>query len=195
MNPCPCGWHASGTRDCRCDDGALARYIGRISGPLLDRIDLHVGLRPVAWRDLDSAAGGESSGAVRARVSTARAIQARRRTHTGCRSNAELPDAVLDATVRATPEARQLLGRAVERCGLSARGGYSRSRARLRTSRVRTVRVPTPLPRRSAIAATRPVGRRDHSYALELVAAGSVGSAALANAHIRICPTSNPVIP
>jgi len=120
-NPCPCGWHASGTRDCRCDDGALARYTARISGPLLDRIDLHVELRPVAWRDLDSAAGGESSATVRARVTTARAIQARRRASTGCRSNAELPDAVLDDTARATPEARQLLGRAVETYGLSAR--------------------------------------------------------------------------
>jgi predicted ATPase with chaperone activity len=55
-SPCPCGGHASGTRDCRCDDGALARYIGRISGPLLDRIDLHVDLRPVAWKDLDAIA-------------------------------------------------------------------------------------------------------------------------------------------
>jgi predicted ATPase with chaperone activity len=90
-NPCPCGWHASGTRDCRCDDGALARYIGRISGPLLDRIDLHVDLRPVAWRDLDSAAGGESSGAVRARVTRERTIQGRRRTLTGCRSIAARP--------------------------------------------------------------------------------------------------------
>ena len=120
-NPCPCGWHASGTRDCRCDDGALARYIGRISGPLLDRIDLHVDLRPVAWHDLDSATGGEASSAVRARVTAARAIQAQRSALTGCRSNAELPDAVLDDTVRATPEARRLLGRAVESCGLSAR--------------------------------------------------------------------------
>lgn len=120
-NPCPCGWHASGTRDCRCDDGALARYIGRVSGPLLDRIDLHVDLRPVAWRDLDATAGGESTREVRARVTFARNIQVRRRTLTGCRSNAELPDAVLDDTVRATPEARQLLGRAVESCGLSAR--------------------------------------------------------------------------
>jgi len=120
-NPCPCGWHASGARDCRCDDGALARYIGRVSGPLLDRIDLHVDLRPVAWQDLDSAAAGESSASVRARVNRARAVQARRSTLTGCRCNAELPDAVLDDTVRATSEARRLLGRAVESCGLSAR--------------------------------------------------------------------------
>jgi magnesium chelatase family protein len=121
MNPCPCGWHASGTRDCRCDDGALARYVGRISGPLLDRIDLHVDLRPVAWRDLDSANSGETSETVSARVRAARTIQAGRRTLTGCRSNAELSDAILDDAVLATPEARQLLGRAVERCGLSAR--------------------------------------------------------------------------
>jgi len=57
-NPCPCGWRASGKRDCRCDDGAVARYAARISGALLDRIDLCVSLRPLAWRELDAATRG-----------------------------------------------------------------------------------------------------------------------------------------
>jgi magnesium chelatase family protein len=121
-NPCPCGWRASGKRDCRCDDAAVARYAARISGALLDRIDMCVSLRPLAWRELDAPGRGERSAAVRERVAAARRIQEARRPATGCRSNAEIPDAVLDAAVRATPEARRLLGRAVERCGLSARG-------------------------------------------------------------------------
>jgi magnesium chelatase family protein len=120
-NPCPCGWHASGVRDCRCDDAALARYTSRISGPLLDRIDLHVDLRPVAWRDLDSKHAGEPSAAVRSRVERARSVQRQRSVGTGCTSNAGIPDSMLDDVVRATPEARRLLGRAFEGCGLSAR--------------------------------------------------------------------------
>ena len=121
-NPCPCGWRASGVRDCRCDDGGIARYESRISGPLLDRIDLHVAVQPVAWRDLDTANPGEPSAAVRERVAGARARQERRGAKAGYRTNAEIPDATIDAEVAATPEARRLLGRAVERCGLSARG-------------------------------------------------------------------------
>jgi magnesium chelatase family protein len=120
-NPCPCGWNASGKRDCRCDDGAIARYAARISGPLLDRIDLHVSVQPVAWSELDAPAGGERSAAVRDRVTRARTLQERRAAGAGYRTNGEIPDAALDAAVRATGEARELLGRAVERRGLSAR--------------------------------------------------------------------------
>jgi len=116
-NPCPCGWYHSGQRDCRCDDGALARYARRLSGPLLDRIDLQIELQPVAWRDLDTPAAGESSAHVRSRVIAAR----RRQRARGVRTNALLPDRSLDELVRATPEARALLGRAVEGLGLSAR--------------------------------------------------------------------------
>jgi magnesium chelatase family protein len=121
-NPCPCGWQASGVRDCRCDDGAVARYGARVSGPLLDRVDLRVAVRPVAWCDLDGPRRGEPSAVVRERVSRARVLQEKRGAGGGYRTNAEIPDAALDAAVRATPEARALLGRAVERCALSARG-------------------------------------------------------------------------
>jgi magnesium chelatase family protein len=117
-NPCPCGWLGSGRRDCRCDDGQVARYRARISGPLLDRIDLHLRVRPVAWAELDAPCPAESgSRAVRERVSRARRRQARR----GVVANARLSDASLDAQVDATAEARALLGRAVDGFGLSAR--------------------------------------------------------------------------
>jgi magnesium chelatase family protein len=117
-NPCPCGWLGSGLRDCRCDDGQVARYRARISGPLLDRIDLHLRVQPLAWADLDAPpASGAGSGATRERVVAARERQAAR----GVTANARLPDARLDEQVDATPEARALLGRAVDGFGLSAR--------------------------------------------------------------------------
>jgi magnesium chelatase family protein len=117
-NPCPCGWLGSGRRDCRCDEGRVARYRSRISGPLLDRIDLHLSVRPVAWAELEAEpAPDAASAAVRERVARARRRQAQR----GAIANARLPDATLDALVDATAEARALLGRAVDGFGLSAR--------------------------------------------------------------------------
>jgi len=116
-NPCPCGWRGSARRDCRCDDAAVARYATRISGPLLDRIDLHLCLQPVGWSELDAPAAGATSSELRACVLEAR----RRMQQRSGAANAAIPDAVLDASVDATPEARALLGRAVDRLGLSAR--------------------------------------------------------------------------
>jgi magnesium chelatase family protein len=118
MNPCPCGWRGAPRRDCRCDDAAVARYAGRISGPLLDRIDLHVPVMPVAWHDLAAPVGPEgSTAAARERIAFARARQRRRRTP----SNARLRDSELDEAALPTAEATTLLGRAVLRLGLSAR--------------------------------------------------------------------------
>ena len=118
-NPCKCGWHGSGVRDCRCDDEAVARYAARVSGPLLDRVDLHLAIRPVPWKDLDTGDTEATSASVRERVVAARERQRARAP--GVRCNAELPDRSLDARVAATPEARRLLGQAVERLALSAR--------------------------------------------------------------------------
>ncbi len=120
-NPCPCGWWGSARRDCRCDEGAVARYAARLSGPLLDRIDIPLSVPALEWRELDAPAAGATSGEVRRRVESARRLQERRGRGRGFRTNAEIPDALLDAAVDATPEARALLGRAVERLGLSAR--------------------------------------------------------------------------
>jgi magnesium chelatase family protein len=123
-NPCPCGWRLSAVRDCRCDDGAVARYEARISGPLLDRIDLHVQVPAVRWRELEGGATGPSSGEVRTRVAHARETQARRLAGVRGASaalNAALPAASVEALAAPTPDARALLGRAVDRFGLSAR--------------------------------------------------------------------------
>jgi magnesium chelatase family protein len=119
-NPCPCGWLGSGVRDCRCHDAALARYASRLSGPLLDRFDLHAELQPVPWSALDAPDATPRSVEVAARVADARA-RAAERAGGRWRTNAELPDAALDDALAAPPEARALLGRAVERLGLSAR--------------------------------------------------------------------------
>ena len=92
--------------------------MARISGPLLDRIDLHVDVEEVAWLELDAPRPEVSTDALRERVRIARESQLRR----GGTTNARLTDARLDAEVNASPEARALLGRAFERFGLSARG-------------------------------------------------------------------------
>jgi len=120
-NPCPCGWRLSQQRDCRCDDGTVARYAARLSGPLLDRIDLHVSVPGVSWADLDRPSAGPDSREVRTRVVAARTRQAERLRGTGVLTNAALPDSLLDLLVAATPEARALLGRAVDRLKMSAR--------------------------------------------------------------------------
>lgn len=117
-NPCPCGDYGTPDRDCRCDDAALARYRQRLSGPLVDRIDLQVAVAAVPWSDLRAGGEGPTSLEVRARVADAR----RRQRARGVRSNAALPDAGLDERIRAAPEALDLLGRGVERMRLSARG-------------------------------------------------------------------------
>lgn len=126
-NPCPCGWYQSGARDCRCDDSMIARYRQRVSGPLLDRIDLHVNVPAQSWRALERPATGPASGVLRERVIRARARQRDR----GVRCNAEIPDGALDQLVQATPEALALLGRAVDGFLLSARA----ARRVLRTAR------------------------------------------------------------
>lgn len=124
-NPCPCGYRLSQQRDCRCPDAAVERYRQRLSGPLLDRIDLHLSVPAVAWRDLrDVRPPGEPSAAVRERVVAARRIQRDRLGSFGVRTNAEIPDAALDGLVDATNEARSLLGRAVEKLRLTARGAH-----------------------------------------------------------------------
>ncbi len=115
-NPCPCGWRFSQQRDCRCDAGAVARYASRISGPLLDRIDLHVTVPAVPWRQLAAGRAGPSSAEVRQRVTEVRAWRERRAA-----GGPEIPDSELEAVADPTAEAQALLGRAVEKLGLTAR--------------------------------------------------------------------------
>jgi len=128
-NPCACGSYGTPGRDCRCDDAALARYRRRLSGPLVDRIDLVVAVADVPWAVLNGPIDGPTSEVVRDRVARARTIQhARGLLHNSpvnspvnATVNAAIPDARLDELVAAEPEALRLLGRAVEKLHLSAR--------------------------------------------------------------------------
>jgi magnesium chelatase family protein len=122
MNPCPCGHLGDSRRACRCTLHEQLRYRRRISGPLLDRVDLHVDVPAVPCAALPLAGGGEGSAAVRERVARARAVQAERAGPRGPRLNARLKGAALRRACALNDRGRALLLRAVDRLGLSARG-------------------------------------------------------------------------
>jgi magnesium chelatase family protein len=119
MNPCPCGHHGDTVRRCRCTVPELLRYRRRISGPLLDRIDLHVDVPAVPAGALDLAGGGPGSAEVRARVARVRALSLERAPQ--ARVNARLRGALLRRLCAPDAEGRALLARAAEKLGLSAR--------------------------------------------------------------------------
>ena len=121
INPCPCGFH--GTQRCRCPADAVSRYQRRISGPILDRIDLHVILPPVPAADF-STAGGERSADVRARVVAARARQTARHASLNlrARTNRDLSSAELARVVGTDAGVQAVITRAVDTLGFSARG-------------------------------------------------------------------------
>ncbi len=123
-NPCKCGYLFDPGRACARVPGCGDDYLGRISGPLMDRFDLRIEVPPVAFADLDlPAEPGEPSEAVAARVADARAIQAARYRETpGARVNADATGAILDEVARPDDAGRDLLARAAEKIGLSARG-------------------------------------------------------------------------
>ncbi|MFQ5890757.1 MAG: YifB family Mg chelatase-like AAA ATPase [Gemmatimonadota bacterium] len=118
MNPCPCGYHGSGSGRCTCDPTVVRRYLSRISGPLLDRIDLHVDVPAVKWRELTNGRAGESSARVRERVVEARARAGRRLAG---KANAEMGPEEIRQFCRLDAQAEAILRAAVERFGLSAR--------------------------------------------------------------------------
>jgi len=124
LNPCPCGHLGSTLRTCTCALTAIASYRARLSGPLLDRIDLHVDVPAIAYRDLAAGTPGEASAAVRERVMEARARQASRGDpdgHTVSATNARLAPAALERAAALDDAGHRLLEKAVERLGLSAR--------------------------------------------------------------------------
>lgn len=121
MNPCPCGYFGHPTRRCTCSAQAVSRYLSRVSGPLLDRLDLHIEVPPVEFDELDSDCRAESSAAIRARVNAARAVQNERFAGTGIQCNARITPDRLHETCHLSPEGRILLKSAFEKLGLSAR--------------------------------------------------------------------------
>lgn len=122
MNPCPCGYYNHPTKECTCSPGSVHRYMGRISGPLLDRIDLQVEVIPVEPAELISAAPGEPSSAIRERVIRAREVQAERfRGVEGVHTNSMMGSSLLRSCCRLDADSSALLTRAMERLSLSAR--------------------------------------------------------------------------
>jgi magnesium chelatase family protein len=122
LNPCPCGFFNDGRRECICAAGQIARYLAKISGPLLDRIDLQVEVPALSPEEIASTTAGEASAAIRDRVEAARQIQRDRfrRSHTEC--NAEMTTRQLRRCCELAASSRRLLEHAVARLGLSARG-------------------------------------------------------------------------
>ena len=122
MNPCPCGYYNHPRRACTCMPGAVSKYMSRISGPLLDRIDIQVEILPVDFEQLSSRPAGESSADIRRRVVAARNIQAERYAgETGVHCNAQMTPRLTERYCRLDETSRRLLQRAMEKFDMSAR--------------------------------------------------------------------------
>lgn len=121
MNPCPCGFYGHPTRPCTCSSGAASRYVNRVSGPLLDRIDIHIEVPPVNFDELSANAKAESSAKIKERVNKARKIQLERLSGTGAACNAKMSAAQTKEFCQMTPEAKTMLKSAFEKLALSAR--------------------------------------------------------------------------
>lgn len=122
MNPCPCGFHNHPSRECVCSPGMVQRYLNRISGPLLDRIDIHIEVMPVKFDRLTGSSGAERSETIRERVIKAREIQAERFAGAeGIYSNAQMPPYMQRKYCHPGEEGGRLLRAAMEMRGLSAR--------------------------------------------------------------------------
>lgn len=121
MNPCPCGFHNHPERECVCAPGVVQKYLNKISGPLLDRIDIHIEVTPVAFTELASERQTEKSESVRERVVKARKVQEQRYRGTKMHSNAQISTQQLRKYCRVDATGQALLQKAMERLGLSAR--------------------------------------------------------------------------
>ena len=122
MNPCPCGYYGHPTHPCSCTPGQIQRYLSRVSGPLLDRLDLHIDVAPVKFSDLSGLEKAESSASIKERVDAARKIQTARFAGTGVRCNAQMPADMVAEFCQISPEGSRLLQRAFAQMGMSARG-------------------------------------------------------------------------
>ncbi len=116
MNPCPCGFYGDNTRECRCTPGIIQRYLAKVSGPLLDRIDLHIEVPAVPYKELRSKTDGISSSAIRQRVEDARAVQRERGFY-----NSQIPASQLRTLCALDDSGERTLEMAVRRMNLSAR--------------------------------------------------------------------------
>ena len=122
MNPCPCGYYGDPTHNCVCTPGQIQRYMNKISGPLLDRIDIQCEIQPVAFKDLAYLKPGEPSSAIRQRVIAARKIQEERyKDHNGIHCNAQMTERMLHEFAQPDEKSLDMLRMAMEKLKLSAR--------------------------------------------------------------------------
>jgi magnesium chelatase family protein len=122
MNPCPCGFFGDPTRECHCTPPQIQRYVSKISGPLLDRMDIHIEVPAVKYKELRGESSAEDSATVRQRVVLARRRQAERFAHEKrIYSNAQMPPKLIRKHCAISAEGEKLLETAVTRLGLSAR--------------------------------------------------------------------------
>jgi magnesium chelatase family protein len=116
MNPCPCGFYSDSTRECRCTPGIIQRYLGKISGPLLDRIDIHIEVPAVPYKELRGDSAGETSAQIRERVAAARAVQQARGYY-----NSRMPSRLIRKECALDSTGERTLEMAVRKMSLSAR--------------------------------------------------------------------------
>ncbi len=121
MNPCPCGWYGDPDHPCRCTPNEIKRYTRKISGPLLDRIDIHIRVPKVEYKDLTSKRKSESSATIRQRVTAAREIQIERLKQYKLFCNAQMNHALIEKFCLMTERASELLEMVYKRKNLSAR--------------------------------------------------------------------------
>jgi magnesium chelatase family protein len=125
MNPCPCGYLGDSNNSCRCSIPQIQKYRAKISGPLLDRIDLHIDAPALEIADIQNSEKGESSECIRKRVKACREIQQNRFSDLDTKTNASMPDSCIEKVCILNLENKQILLRAMEQLSLSTRA-YSR---------------------------------------------------------------------
>ena len=121
MNPCPCGFYGSKDKECTCTPEAIARYMGKISGPLLDRIDIQIEVTPVKYQKIASDEKIETSETIKQRVDNARKIQLERYKEHGIFSNSEITPSLSNIYCKLDLKSKEIVQNAFERLGLSAR--------------------------------------------------------------------------
>ena len=121
MNPCACGYYGSKDKECTCSPQSIARYMGKISGPLLDRIDIHIEVTPVKYNKLQENTNIENSETIKARVNEARRIQRERYKEYNLFSNSELTPKLIEKYCKLDAKSHKIMQNAFEKLGLSAR--------------------------------------------------------------------------
>ena len=121
MNPCPCGYYNHPKKACSCSDNAVHKYLNRVSGPLLDRIDIHIEVPPVEYDDLTAKSGEETSAEIRRRVNAARDIQTARFKGTKTKCNAHIEAAMFEDVCVMDDKANRMLKAAFDKLGMTAR--------------------------------------------------------------------------